>query len=114
MGFFDALADGAIAVDHEGRLVFYPGWFASGFVVPSDAEYQRLRTGLVRANLITLAGLFLTMVAVPTLRPTWANLVFWVYATSLTAVLIVRAVWWRRVTSGWRRCAPRHRIFGGT
>ena len=74
MGFFEALGDGAFAVDRDGRRVFYPGWFASGFVVPTDAEYQRLRTALVRANLAILAGLFLTMAVVLTQRPAWVRL----------------------------------------
>ena len=73
-GFFEALGDGAFAVDRDGRRVFYPGWFASGFVVPTDAEYQRLRTALVRANLAILAGLFLTMAVVLTQRPAWVRL----------------------------------------
>jgi hypothetical protein len=49
MGYFDGIAANYFKTDGEGRHVFFPwGILGSGYLVPTDAEYERLRATLVR------------------------------------------------------------------
>jgi len=67
--YITKLADGAFKTDAEGRRVYFPnGIFGSGRIVPSDAEYERLRRRLARfigAGMTVGPALALSLIWVP-------------------------------------------------
>jgi hypothetical protein len=46
MGFLDILASKAFQTDQDGRRIYYPGPLSQGFIIQSEAEFQRLRKNL--------------------------------------------------------------------
>lgn len=44
MGFLDSIADRHFKTSQDGRILYFPNWpFGRGYIVPSEAKFQRLR-----------------------------------------------------------------------
>jgi hypothetical protein len=61
MGYFDALTSSCFKTAHDGRKLFFPwGVLGRGYVIPSNADYERLRGQL---KIYTIVSLLLIIAA---------------------------------------------------
>ncbi len=61
MGYFDAISSGSFKTLPDGRHLFFPfGIFSRGYVIPTEAEYQRLRR---HAKIVTASVVLIIAVA---------------------------------------------------
>jgi hypothetical protein len=101
MGYFEAIAASSFATDSQGRRLFYPwGVLGKGYVIPTDDDYRRLQTTLVRTYQILIP----TMILLIVLAHRWMPLVPF---GPVLLFLFSYPIWVRRVTSGWSRSAER-------
>ena len=105
MGYFEAIAASSFTTDSEGRRLFFPwGVFHKGYVVPTEADYLRLRETLIRTYQIIIPA---TVAPIVLFRRWMPWVAFGLPLILLVAFTIGYPIWVLRVTAGWSFSAER-------
>jgi hypothetical protein len=104
MGYFDAITSAAFKQKEDGQKIFYPyTYLGRGYLIPSDAEYERLRRSYKNIWFITFGLLFLTIFVVSFgMASSSFLLTATVLIVFLIAFIIGYMIWWRVQCRGYQ------------